>query len=120
MSPPKRISQWITSVVNVASKSEENRTYLKPILGLLKSNDVKTYNKLESQICLPDSDLSALSSGFFKHEIVLRINDKVYIEEMNIYEKACRDWSLLKIDGERTQDERGQCKEFLVYLVADR
>ena len=115
MSQPKRISQWVTSVVNVASKSEENLNYLKSILGPLKSNGAKTYNKLESQISLPDSDFSPLSSGFFEHEIVLRINDKVYIEEVNIYEKACGDSSLLKIDALKVNEANAEHSWFTLW-----
>jgi hypothetical protein len=97
------ISQWVTSVVNVESKSDENMSYLKSILGPIQEANLSKYVKFETQSSRDYVELPAgaanNNAGVFEHEIIFKINEKVFIEEVNIYEKACGDSSLLRIEA---------------------
>jgi hypothetical protein len=97
------LSQWVSSVVNVESKSEENLSYLNSILGPVKETD--KYGRFESQSSRDLSTLPGSNAGLFEHEIIFKINERVYIEEVSIYEKACGDSSLLKIEALKVAEQ---------------
>ena len=109
-------SQWISSIVNVESKSSDNLSYLRSILGPMNEANRQKYVKLEPQTSLDLSNESAhqTSSGYFEHEIIFKIEDKVYIEEIFIYEKACSDSSIMKLEALKS-NESSESTWFLMW-----
>ena len=98
------IRQWVTSIVNVESKSDGNLKYLNNILGPVKTNVSQYAEYLEEpseiQLEIPTQSQSATNQGgFFTHEIIFKIDEKVFIEAINIYEKVVADSSIIKIEA---------------------
>lgn len=96
-------SQWVTSILNVESKSRDNLNYLNTILGPLENfNLYNRYNRgnndAEAESTTATSNRGS-GAGFFTHEIIFKINEKVFIESLNIYEKVVADSSILKIEA---------------------
>lgn len=128
-----RISQWVTSVANVESKSNDNLAYLHSILGPLNETHLPKYDRLQTQTSV---DLSASSNssssssssnsnpqnvnGNFEHEIVFKINENVYIEEVNIYEKACGDSSIMRIEALKLNSSNQQNREWFLMWQTDK
>jgi hypothetical protein len=109
------LSQWVTGIVNVESKSRDNLSYLNTILGPITEN-LSHYNGSSSSAA-SDSDLETnqqaneaevkRGDGFFTHEIIFKINEKVFIESLNIYEKVVSDSSILRIEALEIDDKKG-------------
>jgi hypothetical protein len=127
------VSQWVTSVVNVESKSEENLAYLNSILGPIGENQLSKYGKLETQSSRDSTWMAAAASnhnnnnnnnnnnaGLFEHEIIFKINERVFIEEVNIYEKACGDSSLLKIEALKLNESAADQHSWFVMWQTDK
>lgn len=103
------VNQWVSKIVNVESKSNENLQHLQSVLGPIRK-DVSSYevsvdnnvsNDSESEIDrTADEEASVLSAydGYFTHEIVFRIEERMFIESVTIYEKVCTHSSLMRID----------------------
>lgn len=92
------IKQWISKIINVESKSNGNLKHLNNILGPIKENDLKIYEQSENQ--LSDNNIDNLpNTGFFTHQIIFKIEEKVFINEIKIYEKVVADSSILKIEA---------------------
>lgn len=106
-----KLVQWVSSVVNVETKSKSNLDYLNSVLGPLK-NDINIYKQefqekpIETQVeelsiqeAKNDLENDNQLQGSFTHEIVFKIEEDVFIEKVNIYEKICPGSSLLKIEA---------------------
>ena len=119
------VRQWVTSIINVESKSRDNLSYLNSILGPITEN-LSHYNGSTSSVS--DSDLeinqqpilneSKRGDGFFTHEIIFKINEKVFIESLNIYEKVVADSSILKIEALEIDENKG-FKKYLFFKFLD-
>ena len=106
------ISQWVTSIVNVESKSRDNLKYLNTILGPLKDNvaqyDETSSNATHTNDYAVNEASNGSDGGFFTHEIIFKINEKVFIEGLNIYEKVVADSSILKIEALEIDDNKSE------------
>ena len=99
------IRQWVTSIVNVESKSDGNLKYLNNILGPVKAlANASQYTEYleepsENNIEIPAQNSTSNQGGFFTHEIIFKIDEKVFIEGINIYEKVVADSSIMRIEA---------------------
>ncbi|RNA32038.1 kelch motif [Brachionus plicatilis] len=105
----KEVSQWVSEVLNVESKSEKNLEYLYSVLGPVKKDfdfyiyeqqeipfEAELSNLIESEI---DQEAKNHFKGVFMHEIVFKIDEKIFIENINIYEKICPGSTILKLEA---------------------
>ena len=113
--PSLSVSQWVTSIVNVESKSRSNLNYLNNILGPIRENrslysqsSDSGSDRLESPNQRVNENGNNLEDGFFTHEIIFKINEKVFVESLNIYEKVVADSSssILKIEALEIDEEK--------------
>jgi hypothetical protein len=96
----QRIKQWISKIINVESKSNDNLKYLNNILGPIKENDLKIYEQSQDPVSINATNVDNLpNTGFFTHEFIFKIEEKVFINEIKIYEKVVGDSSILKIEA---------------------
>lgn len=93
----KEIKQWITKIINIESKSTENLTYLENIVGPIKNPNI--YDQKEEINNNSATAESLPSSGAFTHQIIFKIDEKVFINKVKIYEKVVGDSSILKIEA---------------------
>lgn len=106
------LNQWVSSIVNVESKSNENLQLLQSALGPVR-NELSTYEVSLDNVPSPmtmspsaSNDAAVNDSGYFTHEIVFRIAEKMFIGSIKIYEKVCTDSSLMKIEALNTDADK--------------
>ncbi|CAF0868998.1 unnamed protein product [Brachionus calyciflorus] len=103
------VNLWVSSIVNIESKSDHSLKYLESILGPVK-NDPLSYslgdelNPSESQISKIiqeeiNNEVQKELEGVFMHEIIFKVEEKIFIEKINIYEKLCPGSCILKIEA---------------------
>ncbi len=104
----KHLDQWVTRFSNFAANTDENLNYLNSILGPLKSNP-HSFLRLDNdalEAILACSE-SSQPSDQITQQIIFKIDQKVFIESIDIYEKECENSSLLKIEAKETKINRG-------------
>lgn len=102
------LSLWVSSILNGESKSAENLNYLQTICRPLNENDKSKYAVQTEQLFREEApkQVSEELAGCFTHEIIFKIDEKVFIEKILVYEKVCADSSLMKIEAyNETTDE---------------
>lgn len=103
----KKLNQWVSRISNFDARSNENLSYLNSILGPLKS-DPNVFTRLDNELF---EELAACteanSSSSVTQQIIFKIDEKVFIESIDFYEKACEDSSLLKIEVKQVKPNKG-------------
>lgn len=96
-----RLNQWVSRILNVESKSDENMEYLQSILGPIDRLSLYDTQELEQEQLTQEINAQVAQDldGYFTHEIVFKIDEKVFVEQINIYEKVCADSSLMRIEA---------------------
>lgn len=90
------VNQWVTSIANIESKSNVNIQHLQSILGPVKE---KNSYELATDKHELELESSLRNDGYFTHEIVFQIEEKMFIESIKFYEKVCTDSSLMRIEA---------------------
>lgn len=112
------VNQWVKSIVNVDSKSDVNLQHLQSILGPIKEHQsaYETATDQQDQQENPQNSSSSsqaaataaeaaaqnrlpVDGGYFTHEIIFQIEEKMFIESIKFYEKVCTDSSLMRIEA---------------------
>lgn len=105
-----RLEQWVTGILNVETKSEESLDYLNSILRPIEPSDLGKYHQtsetVPSTLNLHDDETSHNRlAEKFSHQIIFKINEKVYIDVIKIYVKVSAGSSILKIEALNNKDE---------------
>lgn len=90
------ISQWVSSMVN-----QNNQTGLGSVMGPIRAEHQPDYSRVE---IIPSVEHDFRESGI-QNEIIFKINEKVYIEEVNFYVKARGDSSVMKLEALKSNDD---------------
>jgi hypothetical protein len=103
----KQINQWVSKISNFDARSDENLNYLNSILGPLKSNH-ELYQRLDNESfeAIKACGDTIESSGQISHQIIFKIDEKVFIESIDIYEKSCDNASLFKIEAKEIKPNK--------------
>ena len=104
----KVITQWVSAVLNVESKSNKSFEYLNSILGPVKGgldsyindqeNLIVSNNEFEDAFDKKENDNNDFKDVFM-HQIILKFDEKIFIEKINIYEKICPGSTVLKLEA---------------------
>jgi hypothetical protein len=91
------VSQWISSVVDANRQSNDDRMLLNKIIGppTVKINAQLPGTK--KPLVRSVSFIENLLDEDYKHFIVVKIPEKVFIDSLDIYETAC-EGALVKIE----------------------
>lgn len=112
----KEITQWVSKVLNVESKSNRSPEYSNSILGPIKNgcfnyeqeNLISKNDELEDffeKKKLENKIETNKINGVFLHEIVLKFEEKIMIEKISIYEKICPGSTTLKLEAYNFQND---------------
>ena len=103
----KKINQFVSKISNFDARSDENLNYLNSILGPLKSNH-ELYQRLDNESfeAIKACGDTIESSGQISHQIIFKIDEKVFIESIDIYEKSCDNASLFKIEAKEIKPNK--------------
>ena len=114
------VNQWVSSISNAADisrKSADNLRQLNSILGPLKSAK-ESYIKLDNDIVEALKGLSvAANASQDLNEIVFKVKQKVYIEFIDIYQKAHDESSIMKIEIKNVELDEGKYKQIIQFLI---
>lgn len=105
---PNSLIQWVTSVLNVETTSETSLDFLNSVLGPLKT-DPSLYTDKHNEAEL-EGEEPAVQVEFdepqnaFTHQMVLKIDEQVFVEKIDIYEKVKPGSCLLKIEALETRN----------------
>lgn len=106
----EELTQWVSTVLNVETKSQKSLDYLNSILGPVTApldsyTNQQDESLSESEITEIDQEIKNDFKGVFLHQIVFKINEKIFIEKINIYEKICPGSSVLKLEAFDSEKE---------------
>ena len=110
-----QVNQWVSSISNAADisrKSADNLRQLNSILGPLKSPK-ESYIRLDNDIveALKGLNVDSLANASQDlNEIVFKLKQKVYIEFIDIYQKAHDESSIMKIEIKNVELDEGLSK----------
>jgi hypothetical protein len=92
------VSQWISNVVNVNRDLNDDIALLKKIIGP-PTVDLEDVPKMSRSL----SSIDNLHDEGYKHSIVVKIPEKMFINALDIFKTAC-ECALLKIE---VQEQNG-------------
>jgi hypothetical protein len=109
------VSQWISSVVDVNRESNDDQALLKRIIGPPTVNiDSQSDNK-SKQMVRSVSFIQDLLNDDYKHSIVVKIPEKVFVDSLDVYETAC-EGALVKIEVHKHDGKLFETNNFLTGL----
>jgi len=102
-----RLEQWVSSILNVETKSEESLDYLNSILRPIQPSELGKYHQRAETVpsTIDDETSNNRLSERFSHQIIFKINEKVYIDEIKIYVKVSSGSSILKLEALNNKDD---------------
>ena len=104
------VSHWVTKFENTPGLNNDTINYLNSMMGPLKSNK-ENYVKLDNDVFEAlQAVLSNETTPTNTCDIIFKIDEKIFIETIDIYEKSIDESSLLKIEAKQIKENNGFSK----------